>query len=132
MQDYERCLCVLLYVVWTWYSGYIDVCYRVLFFSSRRLHPRCALVTGVQTCALPILLAGMLAAPNLGADYGRRFDGMYARLAAKHHVPLYPFFLDGVAANPQLVLGDGMHPNREGVAVIVTHILPQILGFLGQ
>jgi acyl-CoA thioesterase-1 len=78
------------------------------------------------------MLAGMRAAPNLGADYGQRFDGMYARLAAKHKVPLYPFFLDGVAADPKLNLGDGMHPNRDGVAVIVTHILPQILGFLGR
>ncbi|MFC3676180.1 arylesterase [Ferrovibrio xuzhouensis] len=91
-----------------------------------------AIIVKLQQAGVKVMLAGMLAAPNLGADYGRRFDGMYARLAAKRHVPLYPFFLDGVAANPQLVLGDGMHPNREGVAVIVTHILPQILGFLGQ
>lgn len=91
-----------------------------------------AIIVKLQQAGVKVMLAGMLAAPNLGADYGRRFDGMYARLAAKHHVPLYPFFLDGVAANPKLVLGDGMHPNREGVAVIVTHILPQILGFLGQ
>lgn len=91
-----------------------------------------AIIVKLQQAGVKVMLAGMLAAPNLGADYGRRFNGMYARLAARHQVPLYPFFLDGVAADPKLVLGDGMHPNREGVAVIVTHILPQILGFLGQ
>ena len=91
-----------------------------------------AIIAKMQKAGVKVMLAGMLAAPNLGADYGRRFDGMYARLAAKRHVPLYPFFLDGVAAHPELSLSDGMHPNRQGVAIIVTHILPQILGFLGQ
>lgn len=91
-----------------------------------------AVIAKMQQAGVKVMLAGMRAAPNLGADYGRRFDGMYGRLAAKYKLPLYPFFLDGVATDQSLNLNDGMHPNRAGVAVIVTRILPQILGFLGQ
>lgn len=75
---------------------------------------------------LPVLLAGMRAPPNLGADYGAAFDGMYARLAAKHAALLYPFFLDGVAADPALNQADGLHPNGKGVDVIVLRILPRV------
>ena len=75
---------------------------------------------------LPVLLAGMRAPPNLGADYGAAFDGMYARLAAKHAALLYPFFLDGVAADPALNQADGLHPNGKGVDVIVMRILPRV------
>lgn len=89
-----------------------------------------AIITKVKQSGAQVMLAGMLAAPNLGADYGKRFNSIYPDLAAKHDVPLYPFFLDGVASDPKFNLGDGMHPNREGVAVIVERILPQILGFL--
>lgn len=76
------------------------------------------------------MLAGMLAAPNLGADYGRRFEGLYPALAAKYKAPLYPFYLDGVAAEKSLLLDDGMHPNSRGVAVMVERILPSLLPFL--
>ena len=79
-----------------------------------------------------VMLVGMLAAPNLGADYGRRFNAIFPELARKHDLPLYPFFLDEVASNPKLNLGDGLHPNREGVATMVRRMLPQILGFLGD
>lgn len=78
-----------------------------------------------------VMLVGMLAAPNLGADYGKRFNAIFPDLAKKHDVPLYPFFLDEVASNPKLNLGDGLHPNREGVATMVRKMMPQILGFLG-
>lgn len=81
---------------------------------------------------LPVLLAGMRAPPNLGADYQAQFDGMYERLAAKHGVLLYPFFLDGVAAEPKLNQGDGMHPNPAGVDVIVARILPSVERLLGK
>lgn len=91
-----------------------------------------AIITKLKQANLPVLLAGMLAAPNLGADYGRRFNAIYPELAQKHGVPLYPFFLDGVAADPKLNLGDGIHPTREGVAVMVERTLPQILRFLGR
>ncbi len=74
----------------------------------------------------------MIAAPNLGADYGARFNPIYARLARKYHVPLYPFFLDGMAGSRRLTIQDGMHPNRAGVAIIVRHILPSVKQALRQ
>jgi acyl-CoA thioesterase-1 len=86
----------------------------------------------LQQARLPVLLMGMLAAPNLGADYGRRFNSIYPDLAAKHGLPLYPFFLDGVAGDARLNLSDGIHPTREGVAVMVERTIPHILRFLGQ
>ena len=73
---------------------------------------------------LPALVAGMMAPPNLGADYGIAFDGMYSRLAGKHGALLFPFFLAGVAADPKLNQADGLHPTGEGVDVIVARMLP--------
>ena len=81
---------------------------------------------------LPVLLAGMRAPPNLGPDYQAAFDGMYPRLAAKHGTLLYPFFLDGVAAEVKLNQADGMHPNPAGVDVIVSRILPDVERLLDQ
>ncbi len=75
---------------------------------------------------LPVLLAGMRAPPNLGPDYQEQFDGMYPRLAQKYGTLLYPFFLDGVAAEVSLNQADGMHPNPAGVDVIVARILPSV------
>lgn len=91
-----------------------------------------AILAKLKQAGLPTLLVGMLAAPNLGADYGRRFNAIYPDLAAKYGIPLYPFFLDGVAGEAKLNLSDGMHPSREGVTVMVERTLPQILRFLGQ
>jgi acyl-CoA thioesterase-1 len=73
---------------------------------------------------LPVLLLGMRAPPNLGADYQAKFDGIYPKLAAEFGVGLYPFYLDGVAAQPDLNQADGMHPNEKGLAVIVPRLLP--------
>ncbi len=75
---------------------------------------------------IAILFCGMRAAPNMGAEYGRAFERIYPELAAKYPVLFYPFFLDGVAADPNLVQGDGMHPNAAGVKVIVARILPMV------
>ena len=75
---------------------------------------------------IPVLLAGMRSAPNLGPDYARSFEAMYPALATAHRVPLYPFFLDGVAANRALLQRDGLHPNERGVAVVVARILPAV------
>ena len=76
---------------------------------------------------LPVLLAGMLAPPNLGADYGREFAAMFTELArTRPDVLLYPFFLDGVAGDAALNQPDGIHPNPEGVAIIVARILPMV------
>ncbi len=79
---------------------------------------------------IPVLLAGMLAPPNMGRDFTARFNAIYGDLARDYDVPLYPFFLEGVAANPALLLADGMHPSPEGVAVIVKNILPAVEAFL--
>lgn len=73
-----------------------------------------------------IILAGMRAAPSMGPEFQAAFDPIYAELAAAHGIVLYPFFLDGVAAQPDLLLADGMHPNARGVAVMVKHILPVV------
>jgi acyl-CoA thioesterase I len=75
---------------------------------------------------ITVLLAGMRAPRNMGADYAREFDAIYPALASTHPVVFYPFFLDGVAADPRLNQGDGMHPNSAGVDVIVARILPRV------
>ena len=80
----------------------------------------------LQQRRIPVLLAGMRAAPNMGAGYIRAFEGMYPDLARKYRVPLYPFFMEGVAGNRALIQRDGLHPNARGVQVIVRGILPQV------
>jgi acyl-CoA thioesterase I len=74
---------------------------------------------------IEVLLCGMLAAPNLGADYAQAFNGMFAELAASRHLILYPFFLDGVLGDRQLVQPDGLHPTAAGVDLIVARVLPK-------
>ncbi len=86
-----------------------------------------AILTKLQGQHRAVLLAGMLAPPNLGPDYAKAFDAIYPELAQRHGVALYPFFLDGVAADPKLNQPDGIHPTAAGVAVIVKHILPSLL-----
>jgi acyl-CoA thioesterase I len=80
---------------------------------------------------IAVLLVGMRAAPNLGPDFAHAFDSVYPRLAQKHGVALYPFFLDGVAANRTLLLGDGMHPNAAGVDRMVERVLPEVEKLIG-
>lgn len=77
-----------------------------------------------------VLIAGMLSPKNWGEDYARRFDAIFPELAKQHDLPLYPFFLDGVALKPDLNLDDGLHPNARGVDVIVERILPQVVKLL--
>lgn len=84
------------------------------------------IITKLKARNIRVLLTGMMAPRNLGPDYVRDFDAIYPRLAAKHQVPLYPFFLDGVAANLKLNQPDGIHPNQEGTRVIVGKILPWV------
>ncbi|MEN8721435.1 MAG: arylesterase [Alphaproteobacteria bacterium] len=81
---------------------------------------------------LPILLTGMMAPPNLGEEYAAAFNPVYQKLAADYDVALYPFFLEGVAADPTLNQADGIHPNKEGVAVIITKILPHVKAALAE
>ena len=85
-----------------------------------------AILAELKRNNIRILLAGMIAAPNLGPDYAKRFNPIYARLAAKHRAELYPFFLEGVATNRSLHIGDAIHPNGRGVSVIVRGILPKV------
>lgn len=77
-----------------------------------------------------VLLVGMLAPPNMGQDYQDQFNAIFPELAAKHQVPLYPFFLDGVMLNPDLQLKDGMHPNGKGTQVMAEKFLPAAEAFL--
>jgi acyl-CoA thioesterase-1 len=79
-----------------------------------------------------VLLAGMIAAPNLGADYAGKFNGLYPALAKKYGVPLYPFFLAGVAGHRDRQIADGMHPNPQGVKIIVAAILPAVKAALAK
>jgi acyl-CoA thioesterase I len=81
---------------------------------------------------IPVLLTGMYASRNLGPDYVARFEAIFPDLAKKHGVPLYPFFLDGVAGVRELALPDGLHPTAKGVQVIVERILPTVERFVAQ
>ena len=85
-----------------------------------------AIITKLKAAGVTVWLAGMLAPRNYGPEYAAQFDGLYKRLADKHGVPLYPFFLDGVAQEPTLNQADGIHPNPRGVDIVVERILPFI------
>jgi len=91
-----------------------------------------AMISRLKERKIAVLIAGMRAAPNLGPDYQKAFDAIYPRLAEKYGVPLYPFFLDGVAANPAYQLEDGMHPNAEGVDRMVERVLPVVEKLLAE
>ncbi|HEX3882570.1 MAG TPA: arylesterase [Stellaceae bacterium] len=84
------------------------------------------MIDKIQASGAKLLLIGMLAPPNWGKGYEDAFDRIYTDLAKAHHVPLYPFFLEGVAMNPDLNQPDGLHPNRKGVAVLVDRIAPVV------
>ncbi len=84
------------------------------------------ILTRLANEGLPVLLTGMLAPPNYGLAYGTAFKAIFPRLADKHHVAFYPFFLEGVAGRADLNQRDGLHPNAAGVAVIVEGILPAV------
>ena len=91
-----------------------------------------AIIAKLKARGIPVMLAGMRAAPNLGPDYVKRFDAIYPQLAERYGLILYPFFLDGVAGDRSLALPDGLHPTKEGVAKIVAGILPRVEEFLAR
>ena len=91
-----------------------------------------AILSKLKARNLPVLLVGMKASANLGLDYAKAFDAIYARQARKHGVALYPFFLEGVALKQSLNQDDGLHPNARGVEEIVRRILPQVQNLLAQ
>jgi acyl-CoA thioesterase-1 len=85
-----------------------------------------AMITTFKSKGIPVMLAGMLAQPNLGTTYVKEFNAMYPTLAKKHAIALYPFFMDGVATVPGMQIADGLHPSPKGVKVIVGKMLPMI------
>ena len=91
-----------------------------------------AILARLKTAKVKVLLLGMRAASNWGTDYQHAFDAIYPALAKKYDVPLYPFFLDGVAMDPTLNQGDGLHPNAAGVAAIVSRLAPALERVLGK
>ncbi|MEK9929519.1 MAG: arylesterase [Rhodospirillaceae bacterium] len=86
-----------------------------------------AIITILKARKIAILLTGMRAPPNFGEKYSAQFDAVYPRLAKKHSLPLYPFFLEGVVSEPGLNQKDGIHPNSRGVGKIVDQITPYVL-----
>ena len=89
-----------------------------------------AILGRLDEADIPVLLAGMLAPPNFGSDYATEFNAIYPELAEDHDVPLYPFFLEGVATVPELNQGDRIHPNAQGVAEIIDRMLPAVVRWL--
>ena len=89
------------------------------------------IVTRLKARKIAVFLCGMLAPPNYGSDYSARFNAVYPDLAKSFGLPLYPFFLAGVATEAKLNQADGLHPTAEGVDVIVKNILPAVEAFLG-
>jgi acyl-CoA thioesterase-1 len=85
-----------------------------------------AIIKAVRGAGAEVLLAGMAAPRNLGEPYVTAFDGIYPALARQYGLLLYPFFLDGIVMNPSYNLGDGLHPNPKGVAIIVERIMPTV------
>ena len=85
-----------------------------------------AIMAELDKAGVPVVVAGMLAAPSLGPSYRQQFEGIYPKLARKYDATLYPFFLQGVVGNRALLLSDGVHPNFEGIKRMVTGILPTV------
>jgi acyl-CoA thioesterase I len=89
------------------------------------------ILTRLKARKIAVLLCGMLAPPNYGQEYAARFNAIYPELSKSFGVPLYPFFLEGVAAEAKLNQADGLHPTADGVDVIVKNILPMVQALLG-
>ena len=89
------------------------------------------ILTRLKARGIAVLLCGMYAPPNYGSEYSARFNAIYPDLAKSFGVPLYPFFLEGVATEARLNQADGLHPTAEGIDVIVKNILPTVQAFLG-
>jgi acyl-CoA thioesterase I len=89
------------------------------------------IVRRLKARGIAVLLCGMFAPPNYGREYAARFNAIYPDLASSLSVPLYPFFLEGVAADEKLNQPDGLHPTPEGIDIIVKNILPTVEAFLG-
>lgn len=91
-----------------------------------------AIVAELRRRKIRVLVAGMIAAPNLGPAYAAEYNPIFADIARKHGAALYPFFLANVAGVPGLQLADGMHPNFQGIKTMVTGIVPEVIEALGR
>lgn len=91
-----------------------------------------AIIQRLEGRGIPVILAGMMAAPNLGQGYAEKFNVIFPEMAKKYSLILYPFFIDGTAGQRALNLPDGMHPTGEGVKIIVQRILPSVEAFLAR
>jgi acyl-CoA thioesterase-1 len=91
-----------------------------------------AILADLKRRGIKVLLAGMLAAPNLGPRYGRDYNAIFPELARRHGAAFYPFFLQGVAGDSRLALPDRVHPNFQGIKRMVSGIAPTVLRALGQ
>lgn len=89
-----------------------------------------AMMDDLKKRGIPVILTGMLASPNMGADYSDAFNPIFPSLSKQYDAPLYPFFLDGVVTDKAMMLDDGIHPNAKGVAHIVEGITPLVEGAL--
>ena len=85
-----------------------------------------AMLAELQKRKIPVLLTGMMAAPNLGSDYANKFNPIYPELASKYEVSFYPFILDNVVTDKSLMLGDNLHPNAKGVKVVAEGLAPLV------
>jgi acyl-CoA thioesterase-1 len=85
-----------------------------------------AMLAELQKRQIPVLLTGMMAAPNLGSDYAKKFNPIYPELASKYEASFYPFILDNVVTDKSLMLGDNMHPNAKGVTVVAAGLAPLV------
>ncbi len=88
------------------------------------------MIVRLKERGIEILLAGMLAPPNMGEVYEKKFNAIFPELSEKHNLLLYPFFLDGVLTKPEFLLSDGIHPNAKGVNVVTYRILPMVVSFI--
>lgn len=91
-----------------------------------------AILKRLQERRIPAMLTGMLAPPNLGAEYAAKFNSLYADLAKRYDAPLYPFFLDGVLGRRDMMLPDGIHPNAQGVEAITAKVAPMVAARLKE
>jgi acyl-CoA thioesterase-1 len=91
-----------------------------------------AMIERLQARDIDVILAGMRAPPNMGSDYARQFDAIFAELAEAHDVPLYPFFLDGAITVDGMMQADGIHPTADGVKAMVDRFLPLMRAYLSD
>ncbi len=91
-----------------------------------------AILAKLKAAHVPVLLLGMRAPRNFGPEYAAKFDPIYPKLAKQYDALLYPFVLDGVALNPKLNQADGIHPNPQGVKIIVSRLMPDVLKLVAE